>query len=908
MNFDDVTVLVLADGDTQSGRANNRGHLFERFFALLLETHGYTAATAERVDVTSDGVEIDIRAQHRMSNSLALAECKAYSTPVSAKELMAFVGKLVAERDETEADIDGFMVCLPKLTQPAVEKARQREQRDPRFHYLDAQAIAKLLMQANKFKSPPPEVAQEILSDTTIVVTADGIVGAAKVLDPATREPREIAIWSASDVVPTPTLEAVRASDYGDGLACIAYDNSGSRATRSAVEAVHDVVVEVRSGNSDFEYQLPVAPKYFVGRKEAIQEFTSAIEHDAGVVVINAQSGWGKSSLSLQFKRTIEQTGGVAVVLDCRTVSRSSYVAQALRLGATRAVRAGLLTLDPEASWASTSSGIATLQRSTWTEEARLLLMFDQFENVFRDEVLTREFRDLAMALGDANLPVIAGFAWKTDVVGWTEGYPFQLRDAIRNQGSVINLEPLGPSEIGTILRRLEKAIGSSLLPELKVKLREYSQGLPWLVKKLSSHILSEAARGVSQADLAAEALNIQRLFEADLANLQPQEVEALRWIAKYAPVAIGEATEKYPATLVQSLLDQRLVVQVAERLDTYWDTFRDYLNTGRVPIEDSYILRQLPLWVGRMLQQLADRGGSLMVEDLAEALSITENVVANVVRDARLLGLVSSGEGEVRLLDADPGDDELESVLRERVRSALRRHRAFTQYQELSERLGGRVEIAAVAAMLPKTYPAVAASNETWLTYARAFIRWMEYAGFVDVDRHAVTWTELSDPKIFLLQASDRRRAGVFPQRAPDPSLRLLLELRTQSTVSAKKNKSVASSSRDLMALGLVSVNTKMEISLTMENIYTDEGVRQEILLERIKLVPGGAEAIEVLLDDPKARPELLGEILKSAQTTTWTPSTAALAGKYFRAWANRAGIYTGKGARRSRRSPTDS
>ncbi len=54
--------------------------------------------------------------------------------------------------------------------------------------------------------------------------------------------------------------------------------------------------------------------------------------------------------------------------------------------------------------------------------------------------------------------------------------------------------------------------------------------------------------------------------------------------MARFAPVSASEVMERASASVVQSLIDRRLLIQVGERLDTYWDIFRDFLNTGRVP------------------------------------------------------------------------------------------------------------------------------------------------------------------------------------------------------------------------------------------------------------------------------------------------------------------------------------
>ena len=128
------------------------------------------------------------------------------------------------------------------------------------------------------------------------------------------------------------------------------------------------------------------------------------------------------------------------------------------------------------------------------------MVIFDQFENVFKNEELTRQFRDLALLASDERARLIVGFAWKTDFVGWTESHPYQLRDQIRSSARVLTLAPLGPRDVEIILKRLEKELDSKLTREIRQRLREYSQGLPWLLKKLAGHVIKEISGGKSQS------------------------------------------------------------------------------------------------------------------------------------------------------------------------------------------------------------------------------------------------------------------------------------------------------------------------------------------------------------------------------------------------------------------------
>ncbi|MGW2993101.1 nSTAND1 domain-containing NTPase [Streptomyces sp. NPDC001193] len=572
----ETQMVILAEGETPSATANARGHLFEKFIAKVLERLGYEEPRTENLNVTSDGIEIDVVALHRLTRRQAIVECKAYSSPVPAKELVAFYGKLNTERlVQDDSNLDGFFFALPRTTQQGAEKAHAIEAKDSHFRYLNADATSRVAHQAGLTSPPPEQLRSLIVSDPAIIVTEYGIYSCLKSLDPDTRTTAEIVVWAQVGQVPAVALDLVKHSDFAGGASVRDARAQAAAPAQTSHRADGAFIVEVRGSESDFEYQLPASPKYFIGRRKVISEIEEILLRGSSVVVVNAQSGWGKSSLALRMKESARKLGGLCIVFDTRTASSQEYVARALRKVATHAEENGMLELPAEASWASLASSLDTLKAAKWWPGAGpVVVFFDQFENIFNDELLTREFRNLALGVHELGSPISVGFAWKTDLVGWTEAHPYRLRDEIRSNARVIQLSPLGPSEVDALLKRLEQQLGAKLVRDLKERLREYSQGLPWLFKKLAGHVLREVSSGTTQSQLVSEALNVQSLFEKDLSELSPNEREGVYQIARYAPVPVSEAMEMVPAEVVQTLLNRRLIVQVGEKLDTYWDIF----------------------------------------------------------------------------------------------------------------------------------------------------------------------------------------------------------------------------------------------------------------------------------------------------------------------------------------------
>jgi hypothetical protein len=890
-------LVIVAEGETLSAQSNARGHLFENFIARLFQALGCEAPTTSSLNVKQNGYELDVTMRIALTGESAIAECKAYSSPLPSAALSTFYGKLNTERLDSP-ETRGWFVAIPGLTSDGHTLARKLEKGDSRFRLLTATNIYSTVQELNWIE-PIQGHETNTLSDHAMLISAHGVAALAKQIDIATRLPVRILVSRVGEPVSQPELQLLAASDYAAGLEI--HDIHASRASDvPAVVSDAITLVTVVGSREDFEYQFPASPAYFVGREALLAQVrrTSDERRDRGtVIVLNAQSGWGKSSLALRIAHEIEREGGSSIVFDSRTASSVPYVASALRRALAEAEVSGLLQQPANASFASLQSAVRTLQASKWTKRGQLLVFFDQFENVFRDQRLTQEFRDLVLAVREIVAPVVLGFCWKTDLVGMTENYPYRLRDEIRSVSLVLNVEPFGPKDVNTLLSRLARAAGHELSADLKQRLREYSQGLPWLLKKLASHILKELQNGTSEESLLADSLNIESLFQQDLANLEAQEQEALRTIAREAPVLVSDIVERVDPGVIQSLVDQRLVVRVGERIDVYWDTFREFLITGKLSVEDTYILRLRAASTSKLLQLIVSHGGEATVQEATTRLSTTQHVVFNSSRELRLLGILSPRSGVLMLSEQLRGRRLSESEIKERVARSLRRHAVFRKVQDL---IGvspkSETSIDALALEMPALFPAVAATPKTWRLYAIAFGTWLDYSGLLRLRGQMLSSSDSRSTVALLASVKSHRRGKTFPHSRPDIALAYLRAVRTAQPLEmndSARQKVLT----DLSVLGLLDLNGSLvDSQYELIDRLTAKTLDSSALKEALMRVPGGPEALAHVAADPTVRPEVVGTTLRDAFGLPWAASTTRMAGEKFRAWARTAGLKIAK------------
>jgi hypothetical protein len=260
-------------------------------------------------------------------------------------------------------------------------------------------------------------------------------------------------------------------------------------------------------------------------------------------------------------------------------------------------------------------------------------------------------------------------------------------------------------------------------------------------------------------------------------------------------------------------------------------------------------------------------------------------------------MGVTAYEPNRVHIVDDIWLATDREEALQHRVAAALRRHRAFTAFTQLAERSAGTVTLSAYARELPSVFPAVEVADTTWLTYARAFVQWFEYAGLVRVAGQMVTLVAEDEGSSTVRLLGIRppvRVKGAFPLEPPGPALDLLLEVVHGNPLASSLTRRQARGLRELVALGAVGANADGTVRLARTDLLRNGVVDPSVLRELLEHQVGCANALALLEADPTAAPQRVGEVIRAAYGAEWSPATTHSAGKYMRGWARHVGVAT--------------
>jgi len=512
---------ILAGGKSRQAQAQARGKLFESLMAKVLRHYGYSIDDIPNTNYA--GMEIDIEGKHIATAVPLYAECKCYENDVDTPKLHIFFSKYITQWFNDER-CHGLFVALPGINSHAKGFYREKILNNSKlsFRVFEEKEVLDAIIDTPGVVSPevifnsiPTEVGKS--GDWLLLYTDKGLFWLQYVIPPGEGIANSVAMFDTAGNLLSDgaTIEYLKRlwPELGD-FTLITFENVDPTPISNVLQDI-DEVVEVQGSSAPFEYQFPASPEHFVGRSDVLEKIDSFIENiidkktSSRSILFEANSGWGKSSVVLATVDRIQQKGHFAIAIDSRSASSSQFVLRVVdhvlhKFGDFN----GLLPEDYVPKTITGFEGaVDSLVKIGQLLEQNHKVMFiflDQFENLFFLHDVLKRIRELFLKIQDAQTNVVLGFSWKTDLVGLTSEFPYQTRDTIANSSKSIILNTFSKEETDALLDKLSKEIRARLRKDLRFLLSEFSQGYPWLLKKLCAHVKSQRDKGILQDDIAS--------------------------------------------------------------------------------------------------------------------------------------------------------------------------------------------------------------------------------------------------------------------------------------------------------------------------------------------------------------------------------------------------------------------
>ncbi|MFO7972986.1 MAG: hypothetical protein R6U40_14730 [Desulfobacterales bacterium] len=494
-----------------------------------------------------------------------------------------------------------------------------------------------------------------------------------------------------------------------------------------------------------------------------------------------------------------------------------------------------------------------------------LILIFDQFEDVFKKPRLFEAFHKFLLDVDEVKSNLILGFSWKSEINIPIDHEAYHLWQQARNFAFCISMREFNPSEINGVIKQLETSIGNPIDLNLKRRLIESSQGFPWLIKKLCIHTYKQIQAGKTIENLVEQDLNCEVLFKDDVEGLSHEEIRALNYIAKRSFDGnffdATEVDEKIDEPIITALINNRLVVKSGTKYNVYWDIFRDYLVTEEVPpIGESYILRQY-VSVSIEVYMLFKDQEKFNLDELKKLHPRHPGIrtLDNILRELRSVGLIRKVGDYFQI--GQSGISATEDSFREYMSKKFER---YTPYLKLSELENKEIGISEIVSTLKDIFRGTSFTEKTWRTYAKYLIGWFQFAN-IDIQGRLAEIKKGRYGITGRLQQFDNR--GTFtPQQHPKKDIDVFCNLMDQSKTDnfGRLNKSVY----DLKSIGLITYSGN-KVSLTEKGKLVLKKVgkkefEKSIAIEALK-TKKVKQAAKYFFEHPKCTRKELGEALSA-------------------------------------------
>lgn len=886
-----------------------RGNFFEDIVAEIYKQMQFRVT--QRIRVT--GMEIDLLAEQIHTKEKAYIECKFLSEPFGAPVISKLIGNAIQEENIDTA----FLVSTAEPGKDAKGSLKKHDEKNNvirgvlRFGFIGPSQLIELYLTVNQYPTLLERLAVidggKDISAATLVVTPDE---ACWVL-----EYRTDGIPSQAFAVPL-RLNEFQLKNY-EGFKRLVDDNkmwsglrildglSGfERVSQSSVPA-REVVTRVPVADKFDDYG-PARPEDFVGRIELQQEifrFLANVRNNKTqkrTIALSGPSGFGKSSVVLKLAdraRNKRYRNRFRIYhVDSRSATSPLFVVEAIRTVFQEAIAENFIELpDTQISIDSvedpfSSTSILNCLSDLKKQQRVLVIFFDQFEELLTKEMLfsTFEIFKKTAFLVEAIQPnLVLGFSWRTGI-SFSEDHPaYHMWHSLQDKRAEFKIGLFSSQEASEMCTILERNLKEKLEVSLRRHLLEQAQGFPWLLKKFCIHVYRQLYSGTDQRSLVGRQLDAAILFEEDTQDLTSNELACLRYIAEHSPVDLVEVHELFETAILDHLYYRRLIIKSGHRYSVYWDIFREYLVTNKVPNIPMTFFPQAQLSTSLSVLRYIIREGPVTIEQIDEDFKYTTKTIWNIVGDLSTFFLISrNNSGEFEAVNEIEVSSNLEEGVANYVREQLEKHVVLDIFQD---NVQPRESISQTELEYAtwEVYPSF--SLATLRVYINRLLTWLRFTGLVEFEPpgrfiRPVGYGKEQGKVIIRHSRTIEGKALFLCTSSPARVIELATELYAEKRLSREYilNTEGRNAAQDLSALGLAQWRNKaIHPSERLASITgeTEEGIRNQCAT-LVKNSALGSKFLQTLATLIKQNPDQtdagLAEAISYEFGRDWRPTSA--------------------------------
>jgi hypothetical protein len=482
---------------TSATLSQDQGKLFERLIRDLVNACGY-ADIELRAKISS--MEYDIKARRKLDNVPLVGEAKAHTKKIDSTTISSFVGKMYPIWTKDPRTL-GLFISTSDFTPDAKDYLRSVLDQNANMRSIIGEEILDILSQELNYqtaKQMKVKAARDFDArpgDTLFLVSDRGNFFIQLLIRKDETRPTAFCVYHADG-------SSIDELAFGKELKEKIPELEELLFWPSELEAkqfpdLQESRMAPLQGTGWFDYKFPAPPDCFIGRAAQKVVFQSFVDRfrtkksKVSVFQVLSRSGVGKSSFLLKLQNDVASDGVISVIADARDF-RSTLDLLVLIQAFVQALNKAHGSRVPIPD--NLDSGLLSLQEvSRHLEESNNIGLFfiDQFESLFAKPDLYITFFDLLLGINHLCNNILFCIARKNDQpTTFDERSKIDL-EHLREISETVTLEDFSRDEALSLIEHVQDEIGQPLLDKLKDMALEFSQGFPWLHKRICSHIIT---------------------------------------------------------------------------------------------------------------------------------------------------------------------------------------------------------------------------------------------------------------------------------------------------------------------------------------------------------------------------------------------------------------------------------